>query len=225
MSVREVADVLSDLDRRARRSRHAAQRAVIFRLATCCGLRAAEVAGLHLRDLRTDAADPRVAIPRSVGKGRKARDVPLSWDVDNCAALRAWKRERLAAGARATDPVVCILDDKLLPANRLQLFATRSRPGRALNPKEIARKFKIAVKCLGPERQADLHTHAGRHTFATHMVHARGLAAVRDAMGHSSLAVTSIYLHVRPEDHNRPGRVWSIEPDSAATGAAAAASP
>lgn len=47
----------------------------------------------------------------------------------------------------------------------------------------------------------DLHPHALRHTFAVSLLEAdppASLEEVRDLLGHSSLAVTSIYLHCNP---------------------------
>ena len=46
LSESEIARVLADLKRRARRSVNSRQNLVIFRLATCCGLRVSEICGL-----------------------------------------------------------------------------------------------------------------------------------------------------------------------------------
>jgi len=50
----EIALVLTDLRRKARRSTNSRMNMVIFRLATCCGLRASEIAGLALSDVQVD---------------------------------------------------------------------------------------------------------------------------------------------------------------------------
>ena len=48
----EVQAVLADLKRKAVRSKNTRLNLVIFRLAACCGLRASEIAQLHMADLR-----------------------------------------------------------------------------------------------------------------------------------------------------------------------------
>jgi len=52
LSRREIASVLDDLKRKGRRSVNSRLNLVIFRLATCCGCRASEIAGLRLQDLK-----------------------------------------------------------------------------------------------------------------------------------------------------------------------------
>lgn len=72
--------------------------------------------------------------------------------------------------------------------NRLHRFAARAR-------------FLTACKALGPERVNRLTIHDGRHTAISHWIAARILLAqVRDAAGHSSIAVTSIYTHALDDD-------------------------
>ena len=68
-------------------------------------------------------------------------------------------------------------------------------------------RFRCACRVLGVERVADLTIHDGRHTAISHWLKAgRSLAEVRAAAGHSSLATTSLYTHVVPDD----GKVGSI---------------
>ena len=69
----EVVKVLDDLARRARRSRNSRLNRVIFRLATCCGLRASEIAGLRLSDVRVGVDRPYVNVPKTVAKGGDAK--------------------------------------------------------------------------------------------------------------------------------------------------------
>lgn len=47
----EIAAVLADLRRRARRSRLTRRNLIIFRLSACCGLRVGELTRLRLGDL------------------------------------------------------------------------------------------------------------------------------------------------------------------------------
>lgn len=120
---------------------------------------------------------PYVRIRRSVGKGGKARVVPLHWDAATLADLTLWNQER---EANATEPFVC------------------SRTGRPLDRKSVRRKYIQACKCLGRD---EITTHDGRHTFVSlALAGGRSLAEVRDAAGHANVSTTSIYLHVVPDD-------------------------
>src|SRR5262245_25324147 len=91
----EVATVLQELHRK-RMSFNTRQNAVVVRLAVCCGLRVSEIVGISLNNVKLEGARPFVYVPKTVGKGRKSRRVPLWWDGATLAALTEWKRERLA---------------------------------------------------------------------------------------------------------------------------------
>jgi site-specific recombinase XerD len=54
-----------------------------------------------------------------------------------------------------------------------------------------------------------LRLNHGRHTFISHaLAGGRTLAEVRDAAGHSSVLVTSAYLHVAVEDTGMVERLF-----------------
>ena len=56
-----------------------------------------------------------------------------------------------------------------------------------------------------------LTIHHGRHTFISHaLAGGRTLAEVRDAAGHSSVLVTSAYLHVAVEDDGAVGSLFRV---------------
>ena len=69
----EVARVLPDLKRRARRAVNSRQNLIIFRLATCCGLRVSELIGLRIGDVRVGVEQPYILVRAEVAKRRKAR--------------------------------------------------------------------------------------------------------------------------------------------------------
>ena len=75
----------------------------MFRLAACCGLRASEIAGLILADVQVDNSRPSIRVRREIGKGHKARKVPLTWDAGTLADLVEWKRFRREQGAGDDD--------------------------------------------------------------------------------------------------------------------------
>jgi integrase len=77
----EMAAVLTELKRKAIRSKNTRLNLIIFRLASCCGLRVSEIANLRINDVRVELARPHLSIRRSAAKGGKARNVPLWWDA------------------------------------------------------------------------------------------------------------------------------------------------
>src|SRR5947208_2159651 len=97
----EIGDVLRELNRKGRRSTNSQQNLIIFRLATCCGLRVSEVVGLKMANVVTGSAKPHIVIPSAIAKRKKARKVPLSWDANTLKDLEAWQAKRKTQGAVA----------------------------------------------------------------------------------------------------------------------------
>ena len=192
LSRNEILAVLADLTRRGRRSPNSRMNRILFRLATCCGLRASELTGLTLDNIRVASTKPSIRVPKSIGKGKKARVVPLTFDQGTLDDLRAWKAHREAQGASGDD-----------------LFIV-SRTGKAIDRRNARKRFKACCRCLGAERQAELTIHHGRHTFISHALHGgRSIVEVKEAAGHSSLATTSVYAHLVGDDDEQVGNfVW-----------------
>jgi integrase len=184
---REIHAVLADLRSRATRSKNARLNLVIFRLATCCGLRASEIAQLHSNDIRIEMPRPHIRIRVGASKGGKSRRVPLWWDRGTLDDLAAWRAHRTAQGAAGDNP-----------------FVASWQPGRQNAPLSrftLRKRYRTACRKLGRERLQSLTIHHGRHTFISHaLAGGRTLAEVRDAAGHSNVTVTSGYLHVAVED-------------------------
>jgi integrase/recombinase XerD len=193
----EIAAVVNELRRKARRSRNTLQNLIIFRLATCCGLRVSELTGLRLSDVRVGLARPYLNIPRAIAKGGKARRVPLWWDGATLADLERWKAIRAGQGAGLGDRFVCS-----------QAAGSLGTPMR----RETARhRFIRACRVLGPDRQRTLTIHHGRHSFVSHaLAGGRSLAEVRDAAGHANIATTSIYTHVATDDDGTVGTLFDF---------------
>ncbi len=76
------------------------QALIVFRLACCCGLRASEVCGLTIDDVRTEGKRPHLRVRKTVGKGGKARKVPLWWDQGTLDDLRACHHPDSAVAVR-----------------------------------------------------------------------------------------------------------------------------
>lgn len=196
----EIATVLADLKRPAkRRSPNTRQNLVIFRLATCCGLRASEIVGIKLCDVRVGIARPHIRVPKAIAKGGKGRRVPLWWDRGTLEDLTAWRDERVSRGAAQGNHFVCA--------------QSKAVYGRKLSRHNARARFISMCRCLGSERQQELTIHVGRHSFVSHALASgkRSLAEVRDAAGHSSLAITSIYAHVATDDEGQPGDLFDFD--------------
>lgn len=152
----------------------------ILRLAAGAGLRVGEIVGLDMADVHLDDRRPWLRIRH--GKGDKARDVPLWWDRGTFDDLRAYEAWRLSCGAAPNDP-----------------FVVGEHGGR-LTTRAAAMRWKQMAAVLGA-RGEGTSPHWGRHTFGSYaLASGRSLAEVRDAMGHSSIGTTSIYLHAVPDD-------------------------
>lgn len=197
LSREEIAAVLADLKRKARRSVNTRQNLILFRLATCCGLRVSEIVGLRLSDVRLGVRRPYLYVRKEVAKGGKTRKVPLWWDAGTLADVTAWKEFRQNQGAKATDRFLCS-----------QSKGTRGKP---LDRRNARKRFIAACKVLGQERQAEVTTHTGRHSFVSHaLAGGRSLAEVRDAAGHANIATTSRYAHVATADEE-PGDLFTFD--------------
>jgi integrase len=207
MTFREVRKVLRHLQFAKLLSDHGFLNLVIFRLSCCCGLRCKEIHGLRMSDLVLGGTRPCIVVRRDNTKGRidkrRQRKVPLWWDSGTLKDLKDWVAYRQRIGAEASDPLVC----SLYPITF----------GLPLSKDAIGMKWKTCVKILGPTRQKQVSIHGGRHTFAS-LSFDQGHSAVevQEALGHSSINTTSIYLHAVPRDVGDTfpmphGRVCSLE--------------
>ena len=132
-------------------------------------MRASELAGLNLGDVRLGIPYPYLQIRKTVAKGGKQRRVPLWWDAGTLHDFGVWRDARRAQGAGPGDPFVCCLRSEAA-GGRLDRFNVR-------------RRFIAGCKCLGAERVAEVTTHHGRHSFVSHaLAGGRTLAEVRDAV-------------------------------------------
>jgi integrase/recombinase XerC len=144
------------------------------------GLRAGEVCALSHGDV--ESTSHRVTL-RVHGKGRKLRLVPLSGPA--AEAIRAYRRDVVKTGAEA--PFFTSL---------------REHPLRLTVPSVDY----ILRRCCEAAEIPRINAHALRHTAASLAIEGgMPLHRVRDLLGHSSVLVTSRYLHVASTDG--PGTV------------------
>jgi len=134
-----------------------------------CGLRISEALALELRDVDLDAGTVRVRH----GEGDKSRTVGV--DEQTAALLARWldRRRQLSPGARA--PIFCTLASRRLDTSYVRRLLPR-----------------LAAKA-GIDRR--VHAHGLRHTYAAELAReGTAINVIRDALGHTSLAVTDRYL-------------------------------
>ena len=192
LSYEEIRLVLGYWERRVGRLSSRTNLAV-FRLSCCLGLRVSEIAGLDVSDVELGSR-PGIRIRPEVGKGGKGRFVPLWWDAGTLDFFRDWVRMRREQGGEA---LIC--------------SPLRGRGCKRLSIRAIQLRWKTALRPLGESRRRELGIHAGRHSFGSHALHrGRSLPEVRDALGHSDVRITNIYLHAVP-DSGKVGNLFGQE--------------
>lgn len=163
----------------------------IFRLSCCAGMRCKEIHGLDLFDFQLNGEHPYIRIRKEITKGekgkRKARLIPMWWDTETYEDLKDWYEFRMKKTCGQNGPFIVSL--------------RADHAGNRMSKDGIAAHWTRTIsRALGPARARSLSIHKGRHSF-TSLCHAAGipLAAIRDALGHSSLAVTDLYCHSTDE--------------------------
>lgn len=144
------------------------------------GLRVSELASL---DLGSIVVTPGAGSVRVVGKGNKEREVPLgSKALDAIVRYLDRRAELCHPKTHAIDPRALFLSSR----------------GKRLGVRQIQALVQKAG-ALGAGR-ADLHPHALRHTFATHLLDGGAdLRSIQVMLGHERLTTTQRYTHVSVE--------------------------
>lgn len=135
------------------------------------GLRLAELRNLNIGDI-----DHKDALVNVVGKGSKARTLPVGRmaikALDNYLAHR-----------------------KILVADSQEPALFLSQHGQRLSERSIQLRVRELATRNGLGR--NVHPHMLRHSFASHMLESSGdLRAVQELLGHSDIATTQIYTHL-----------------------------
>ena len=185
----EIAAVVADCKQRMKRAPTMEVNLLVFRLSCQFGLRRKEIAGLQMRDLVLFGPRPHIVIRADNTKGREGkrrkRIVPMWWEQEPNyprRSISSWFDRRTAAGASGSDPFLCSMRS--------------GYAGQALHLCRVPSHWVTAIRCLGSQRIEQVSIHKGRHTFISHaLASGRSLAEVRDAAGHSSIAVTDVYVH------------------------------
>jgi integrase/recombinase XerC len=154
---------------------------VEFMLAT--GLRLQEVARVTIDDI-VDSPDGAYIRVRQ-GKGRKDRIVPLDTPRNRLSR----KLLRYAERSRASD------------AEERTLFLSTHGGHHGTGSPLTTRGIQITLRRLGEKANIHVHPHKFRHTFATRALSAGvDVMALQRALGHTTLAMVSRYVHYQKDD-------------------------
>ena len=143
---------------------------LLLELLYSTGMRQSEL--LNLRESHVDFSNSSVKV---LGKGSKERILPLGRPM--ITALREYVDEKRREG---------------IPAGEGYLFTGEG--GKKLYPKYL---YNLTVKYLSLVTTSEKKSpHVLRHSFATHLTNnGADLNAVKELLGHSSLAATQVYTH------------------------------
>lgn len=141
---------------------------LVLRLFYHTGMRLSEL--IHLKETQLDGSQSQVKV---LGKGNKERIIPISREL--VAELQAYVR-----------------DKPLVLEGVFNLFVNEK--GKALQPRAV---YGFVHQYLGEVTTIQKKSpHILRHSFATHLMNnGADLNAVKELLGHSSLAATQVYTH------------------------------
>lgn len=132
------------------------------------GMRLSEL--IQLKELQLDASHQQVKV---LGKGNKERIIPISKDL--IEQLQKYIAEK-PTNARLSE----------------HLFVSQS--GKPLQPRSVYSFIKAKLSEVTTIKKKS--PHILRHSFATHLMNnGADLNAVKELLGHSSLAATQVYTH------------------------------
>lgn len=141
---------------------------LIFLLLYQTGMRLSELINLREEDVNFHGLTLKV-----LGKGNKERVIPVGKEL--AEAITAYLNEK-----------------KQLPENSQTLLVTDK--GKKLSPRSVYERVRSGLAAVTTIEKKS--PHILRHSFATHLMNAGAdLNAVKELLGHSSLAATQVYTH------------------------------
>jgi integrase/recombinase XerC len=140
------------------------------------GMRRAELVRLQIADADTDAGYLKV-----LGKRNKQRLIPFGGEVKNLLKEYLYIRDSFLSNFNLPEP-----------NNSQPLFVTsKAQP---IYPRLVHEIVHNSLTAVASNHK--LSPHVLRHTFATHMLDdGADLNAIKELLGHSSLAATQVYTH------------------------------
>jgi site-specific recombinase XerD len=147
-----------------------------------CGLRIAEALALRAADVNLDSQQSSLRVAH--GKGDKSRTVGI--DPGTAALLARWMDRRKALGFNGRQPLFCTITTGTRKGVKLAA-------GSSMEQSYVRHLLRRLAAKAGIERP--IHPHSLRHAFAHGLARENtSMVVIRDALGHSSLAVTDRYL-------------------------------
>lgn len=144
---------------------------LVVELFYATGIRRAELIGLKLNDINLDSG-----LVKVLGKRNKERLVPLHTSL--LSLINSYLSFKQVIESTSNQEAYFFLTIK----------------GKKMYPKLVYRIVNNYLSRVSTQKKKS--PHVLRHTFATHMLnHGADLNAVKEILGHSSLAATQIYTH------------------------------
>lgn len=191
------------------------------------GLRIGEVIPLRWRAFDFE----RGTVSIRSGKGDKCRIAPLSRRLihplmerrERCRGLWETDRKNQRPGVAPVEQLV-----RKYPSHGVKwpFFWVFPAGGESRDPesgirrrhhlhvKSFSKALRVAVDRSGIDKR--ITSHSFRHGFATAYLLAGGnLRELQQRMGHESIETTQRYLHCLPQDFDRIGSPWDVEPPKA----------
>jgi integrase/recombinase XerC len=135
------------------------------------GVRVSELIGLKVIDVDNDRLEIKV-----LGKGNKERHIPIGASLLQLVKEYLSERKLAFGSYSGTDPLLT------------------SDTGKGLYPMFVSRKVHTILGAYANITKTN--PHVLRHTFATHLLNnGSDINAIKELLGHASLASTSVYTH------------------------------
>jgi len=155
---------------------------MLVHLAMYSGLRVSEIVALKIKRVNIDTKEPYIRVYQ--GKGGKSRDVYI--DSELTQHLKEFIK------------VKQVWDQSI--ESEAPLFAGRG--GKLYTTNALSLSFKEAVKSAG--LRTNLSIHSARHSYATLLYYkTKDLRDVQIQLGHSNVAMTTLYSNIFPEQRSR----------------------
>ena len=162
-------DKLADIEEYSEDGFKQIRNRLIIELLYQTGIRKSELVSLELKNI--DLIQRTVKV---VGKGHKERIIPLNENLKELLEL-----------------YLCKTEEENIQLNQF-LFETKK--GKRIDPKFVYETVNSYLSTVTEKNKKS--PHMLRHTFATHLLqNGAEINAVKEMLGHSSLASTQVYIH------------------------------
>jgi integrase/recombinase XerC len=133
------------------------------------GIRLSEL--INLKETQIDVANANIKV---LGKGNKERVIPINNELIN--------------------NIISYINEKQTSIENPEFYILVSDNGKKLYPKYVYNKVKYYLNTITTNNKKS--PHVLRHSFATHLTNnGADINAVKELLGHSSLAATQVYTH------------------------------